>query len=182
VKKRSRFIAVVALAAFALGAGAVGCGKTYSFEPVEVGDDGTDRAPIEKSNGQFVRAVYADLLGRAPESVTVKVDYGGAAPNASFAVDEQSTLLDALDSVGDPLPLRDALVAGVLDAPEVKLPAKDDVKDPAAFVTDQFETLLGRDPTTWELGAFTEAWRTDAAVGPKTVVRAILTSREYQSL
>ena len=37
------------------------------------------------------------------------------------------------------------------------------------------------DPGAYELASFAAAWREDPAVGPKTVVRALLGSREYQS-
>ena len=48
-------------------------------------------------------------------------------------------------------------------------------------VRDQFRKLLGREPKSHEAYAFLDAWNTDAAAGPKTVIRAIVGSREYQS-
>lgn len=168
------------LLAIAMAVLPLACSKTYDFDPIPVGDDTVTHEPRAKSNSQFVRAVYADLLGRSPEVYDFSVTYPGMQPQ-KFPVDEQAILLQAFDGIGDPTPLRDELVAGLLDSSEVKLPEKADVKDPRAFVLDEFHRLLGREPTTYELHAFLDAWSSDQSVGPKTVIRAIVGSREYQS-
>jgi len=49
------------------------------------------------------------------------------------------------------------------------------------YIRDQFRRLLGREPNTYELEAFAAEWENDPAVGPRTVIRAIIASREYQS-
>jgi hypothetical protein len=169
-----------ALAACAL-LGAAGCGDAeYGFAPIAIGDDQAGRTPKARSNAQFVRAVYADLIGRAPEAYDFNVTYGGQ-PGFSFQVDENGFLVDALDGMGDPDALRAVIVAGLVNSSEVSFPEKSEVADPAAFITEQFRRFLGRDPGAYELAAFESEWKADPAVGPKTVVRALIGSREYQS-
>ena len=73
------------------------------------------------------------------------------------------------------------ITAGLLGSKEVDLPKKSQVADPKEFIRDQFRTLLGREPNTYESFAFEEAWKADADTGPKTIIRAIVGSREYQS-
>ena len=175
----SRFALAAALAAAALLAAA--CGETtYVFDDVTVGDEDGARVPRERSNSQFVRAVYGDLVGRAPESYEFVVSAGGN-ELLRFPVDEQSLLVDVLEGMGDPRPLRALLTAGLVASDEVSLPERGDVDDPAAFIADQFRRLLGREPSVYELRAFVDQWRSDEAVGPRTVVRALIGSREYQS-
>ena len=154
--------------------------KTYAFDDVPVGHDEAARTPKAKSNSQFVRSVYADLVGRTPESFDFVVTDDQGNETSRFPVDEQSTLIDVLDGLGDPDPMRAVLVAGLVDSAEVDLPEKSDT-DAASFVTDAFHRFLGRDPTTYELGAFVAAWAEDPEVTPRTVVRSIIGSREYQS-
>ena len=57
-----RFILAVALAATACA------DTTYDYDPTTAGDPEGQRAPRGKSPSQFVRGMYADLLGRAPET------------------------------------------------------------------------------------------------------------------
>jgi hypothetical protein len=176
-----RTIAATALlvaSALALPIGLTACDTTYDFDPVAVGGDG-DRAPRPRTNSQFVRAVYSDLLGRAPEVYDFQVTNGGVELN-HFQIDEQAILVGALDAVGDPAPMRSRLVAGLVRSSESALPDKTEVDDPEGFIADQFRQLLGRDPNLYELDAFASAWRDDDAVGPRTVVRALVGSREYQ--
>ena len=177
-------LSLVALAlAAALGSSLAACGgdTTYVFDEVAVGDpEEGGRAPRERSNSQFVRAVYGDLVGRAPESYDFSVSAGGD-ELLRFPVDEQSLLVRVLEGLGDSRPLRALLVAGLAASDEVGLPARGDVDDPAAFVADQFRRLLGREPSAYELRAFVDEWEADPAVGPRTVVRALVGSREYQS-
>lgn len=168
----------VLLVAVAFGASA--CDTVYDFEDVTVGGDGADRAPRERTNSQFLRAVYADLIGRQPEVYDVSVVLAGTEANR-FSVDEQQFLLSALDSVGDPKPLRNLIVAGLVRHAEVELPDKADVDDPSVFITEQFVRFLGREPGAYELRAFLDEWNADPDVNPRTVVRALIASREYQS-
>lgn len=165
--------------ALAAAIGLTACDTTYAFDPIQVGDDHAGRAPTPASNVQFVRGVYADLLGRTPEIYDFEVTVAGG--SNTFQVDEQRFLVGALDSVGDPDPLRGAITAGLVRSAEVTLPEKNDVADPEAFIREQFRRFLGRDPASYELVTFAEEWTADPAVGPRTVVRALIGSREYQS-
>jgi len=88
---------------------------------------------------------------------------------------------DALDGLGDGLPMRNLVVNGLLHSSEVTLPAKGSVSDPRAYIVEQFTRLLGREPNAYELAGFADAWDRDPAVGPRTIIRAIIGSREYQS-
>ncbi len=165
----------------ALALAAAACGETtYGFEDVTVGEDDGARAPQERSNSQYVRAVYGDLVGRSPESYEFVVSASGD-ELFRFPVDEQRLLVDVLEGMGDSRPLRARLAAGLVASEEVSLPERGDVDDPAAFISDQFRRLLGREPSAYELRAFVDEWRADEAVGPRTVVRALIGSREYQS-
>jgi hypothetical protein len=154
--------------------------QSYSFAPITVGQK-AEKVPRPRSNSQFVRLVYADLVGRAPAQYEFVVRDAGGNIVSQFPVDEQQLLLDTLDGMGDPSALRDLIVAGLCDSTEVSLPEKFAVADPAAFITTQFHNFLGREPTAYELNAFVTEWKSDDAVNPKTVVRALLASREYQS-
>jgi len=153
---------------------------TYDYDPASAGDiEGEGRAPRTKSSSQFIRGVYADLLGRTPESYELVVRLNGT-PVARIPIDEEAQLTAVLEGVGDSLPVRNLLVNGLLRSPEVRLPEKMAV-EPRAYIREQFRRLLGREPNTYELGAFVDTWTADAAVGPRTVIRAITGSREYQS-
>ncbi|HEV7555317.1 MAG TPA: hypothetical protein VGO00_07690, partial [Kofleriaceae bacterium] len=102
-------------------------------------------------------------------------------PVVKFTINEETTLDTALDGVGDPVPMRALVVDGLLHSAEITLPEKSAVADAKAYITDQFKRLLGRDPNVYELAAFADAWATDPAVGPRTIIRAIAGSRAYQS-
>lgn len=155
--------------------------NTYDFEPTTVGeDDGISDQVRSKTSSQFVRGIFADILGRAPERYDFAVTFNGA-PAFTLPIDEETFLVNTLDGMGDPAPLRALVVKGLVESREVALPDKAAVGDPAGFVRDQFRRLLGREPNTYELSAFVSAWQSDPAVGPRAVVRAIAGTREYQS-
>jgi hypothetical protein len=155
-----------------------GC-QSYSFAPITVGQK-AEKVPRPRSNSQFVRLVYADLVGRAPAQYEFVVRDGSGNTVSQFPVDEQQLLVGSLDGMGDPAALRELIVAGLVDSNEVQLPDKYGI-DPAPFITTQFHNFLGREPTPYELAAFVAEWKNDPAVTPKTVVRALIASREYQS-
>jgi hypothetical protein len=176
-----RILASLAFGA-ALALAGSGCGETtYGFEPVDTGKDDSAGEPRPKSNSQYIRAIYADVVGRAPESYDFSIVDAQGNPLITFPIDEQQLLLNTLDGVGDPAPLRALIVAGLLDSAEVTIPTKDDVADPEAWIADQFRRLLGREPNSYELAAFVDEWESDPAVGPHTVIRALVGSREYSS-
>jgi hypothetical protein len=169
----NRLLLVCALAA--------ACTKTYDYDPTAAGDpEGGDRAPRSKTSSQFLRGVYADLLGRTPQTYDFTLQINGVT-QFTLPLDEQAQLVTVLDGVGDPLPMRNLLVNGLLHSSEVAIPDKAGVADPSAYIRKQFTGLLGRDPNVYELQAFADAWAHDPAVGPRTIIRAIVGSREYQS-
>ena len=177
--RRTTHLRLLAVAALALAAGA--CDTTYDFDRTTVGeDDGTTGTARSKTSSQFVRGLFADVLGRAPERYDFVVTVNGQ-PGFTLPIDEETFLVNTLDGMGDPAPLRALIVKGVVESDEVDLPIKSSVSDPAAFITEQFERLLGRAPNAYELAAFEAQWASDPVVGPKAVVRAIAGSREYQS-
>jgi len=178
MRTRNMWIAAVAFAATAFGAAA--CDTTYEFDDVVIGGDDSAKQPRNKSNAQFLRSVYADLIGRTPELYDFTLSLDGT-PAFTIPIDESQFLLGALDGVGDPTPMRNIIVAGLVQSDEIDIPSKSEVDDPAQFITDQFRKFLGRDPGEYELRAFLDEWDGDADVNPKTIIRALIASREYQS-
>ena len=170
---------LVLIHALGLALATAACTTTYDYEPTTAGPaDGGQRAPRDRSSNQFVRGVYADLLGRAPAAYGVALQIDGVT-QLTVPIDEQAQLVAVLDGIGDARPMRNLLVNGLLHGAEVALPDKAAVADPRGFVRQQFARLLGREPNAYELAAFAGAW-SDPAVGPRTVIRAITASREYQ--
>ena len=152
---------------------------TYDYDPATAGDvEGGDRAPRAKSSSQFLRGLYADLLGRTPESYDFVIRAG--AQEQRLPLDEEMQLSGVLEGLGDSLPMRNLLVKGLLHSAEITVPAKTAV-DAKDYISEQFRRLLGREPNAYELGAFADEWAKDPAVGPRTIIRAIIGSREYQS-
>ena len=172
--------AVIMLGLIAVLASA--CTETYYYEPGQAGDEENERTPRAKTSSQFLRTVYADLLGRTPESYEFVVKFNGV-ESFRLPVDEERELSTVLDGLGDSMPMRNLLVNGLLHSKEVTIPDKASAggTDPREYITDQFERLLGRAPNAYELDAFVDAWKRDPAVGPRTIIRAIIASREYQS-
>ena len=156
------------------------CTTTYDYDVVNAGDPDGTRELQAKTSSQFVRGVYADLLGRAPESYDFVLKINGV-QQFSLPIDEETEIVSTLDGLGDSLPLRNLLVAGMLHSSEITIPDKTQVADSRGYITDQFKRLLGREPNTYELETFAAQWQTDPAVGPRAVIRAITGSREYQS-
>lgn len=163
----------------ALGLAASCADTTYDYDPATAGDPEGARAPRGKSPSQFVRGVYADLLGRSPETYDFVLKINGT-EQVRFQLDEESQLVGALDGIGDSQPMRNLVANGLLHSDEVSIPDKAAV-DAKTFIREQFTKLLGREPNPYELAVFVGEWESDPAVGPRTIIRAILGSREYQS-
>lgn len=108
----------------------------------------------------FVRAAFADLLGRRP-----------TAREAAACARACAVLPGSRAG-------RAAIVNVLLDSGEVPLPLVVDVKDPDAWIRDRFLRFLGRVPATEEMNAYRAAWM-DPDGGPHVVVRAILSTPEY---
>jgi hypothetical protein len=161
-------------------ASAGACTDTYDYEPATAGEaEGGGREPRGKNANQFVRGIYADLLGRSPESYDFTLEFNGT-PQLTFPLDEEAQLVGALDGIGDSQPMRNLIANGLLSGEEISLPAKSTV-DSRDFISEQFRKLLGREPNPYELQVFVNEWESDPAVGPKAIIRAIIGSREYQS-
>ena len=160
---------------------AAACATTYDYDPTALGDpEGSARAPRSKTSSQFLRGVYADLLGRTPETYDFTLQINGVT-QFTLPLDEQTQLVTVLDGLGDALPMRNLLVNGLLHGAELSIPDKAAVADPHGYIRQQFTRLLGREPNVYEAQAFADAWTRDPAVGPRTILRAIVGSREYQS-
>ncbi len=168
------------LALYAVWLGPGCADTTYVFDDVEVGAEDDTREPRTRSNSQFIRSVYADVLGRSPEVYDFVVTFDGQEA-LRFPIDEQDVLLDVLDGVGDPTPMRAVITAGLVDSEEAALPSRGAIDDPATYIAEQFRHFLGREPSVYELDAFVREWQADTTVGPQTVIRALIGSREYQS-
>jgi hypothetical protein len=107
----------------------------------------------------FVRAAFADLLGRRPTPV------------------ETAAVVRALRVVPGAA-ARGAVVTVLLDSGEVALPLLVSIPDRAAWVEDRFLRTLGRRPSGAEATAYRAALE-DPDGGPQLVVRALLSSAEY---
>lgn len=114
-----------------------------------------------KSERQFLRGLYQDLLQRPPTH------------------DELRSLRNALQSMADPTPLRAVLAKVVLDSGQTQLPAFRRGAS-AEFVTECFARYLCRQPTERELTVFQTALDQEGGT-PAQVVRALITSLEYQT-
>ncbi|MEM8711313.1 MAG: hypothetical protein AAGG01_10200 [Planctomycetota bacterium] len=116
-------------------------------------------APL--SNRAWIRSVYVDLGDELPSAEDVEA------------------LRGALDSLGDPRPLRSLIVRMLLDQERTKAPRKSEVGEPGPWVDRTFQRLLGRAPRDDERAAFVEVLA-DGSDGPRLVLQALLTSPEYQ--
>jgi hypothetical protein len=113
------------------------------------------------SNRLFARALYVDLLDRAPDEA------------------EARRLRTALDGMSDAGPLRSVFARVLIDSGMVALPEKKSIRDPRTWIAQRFEALLGRAPSTQELDTFAVAFA-DEACRPATVLYALVTHAEYQ--
>ena len=113
-----------------------------------------------RSDNQFIRSLYFDLLGRAP-------DY-----------QEFRNMRNALLSMADPAPLRSVMAKVMLDSGKAELPELRR-ENRGAFVKMAFLRYLGRGPTQDEMGEFTRILGKPGAEA-KHVIRALITSPEYQ--
>ena len=179
MRRTHELLAACALALWACNAGDEGVTE-YGFEEVSVGAPSDAREPRPRSNNQFLRAVYADVLGRSLESYEFDLSVNGQLL-VSVPVDERALLSASLESISDVAPMRSVLITALLDAEGVDIPSRGEVDDPEAYIAEQFRRFLGREAGPYELHAFSEAWRDDPSVTPRAVIRALLESREYQS-
>ena len=162
-------------------AAVAGCTDVYEYDPTTAGEaEGGERQPRGKTSSQFLRAIYADLVGRTPESYEIIIQFQGTEV-FRFPANEEALLEGSLDGLGDSLPMRNLITKGLLHSAEVTIPEKASVTDARQYIRDQFRRFLGREPNTYELESFAAEWESDPVVGPRTIIRAIVASREYQS-
>jgi hypothetical protein len=169
------------IVAAALAASA--CTDTYEYEPATAGETEGDTQRRAKTSSQFLRGLYADVLSRTPGNfeLVVKVPSPTGPTQFRLPVDEEAQLAAVLEGLGDSLPMRNLIAKGLLHSTEVTVPTKASISDPRQYIRDQFRRFLGREPNAYELEQFAGEWAQDAAVGPRTIIRAIVGSREYQS-
>jgi hypothetical protein len=118
-----------------------------------------ERVPLlrTKSERAFIRTMFVDILQRPPEE------------------EELRNARNALRALADPGPLKAVLAKVLLDSPKAKVDLGGDAE---TFVKNQFVRLLAREPKPGELAAFKKAL--DEGTSRDTVVRALLTSPEYE--
>lgn len=159
---------------------ACACTDVYDYDKTNAGEPEAPGQTVNASTStRFIRSVYADLLDRTPETYELVLSYQGTVL-FRFNADEEALLASSLDGLGDSTPMRNLLVNGLLHGDEVTLPPKATVNG-RDYIREQFRKLLGREPNIYELEAFANEWDHDPAVGPRTIIRALIGSREYQS-
>lgn len=114
----------------------------------------------QKSDHQFVRSLYMDLLGRLPDG------------------DELRNMRNAMLSMADPTPLRTVMAKVILDSGRPRLPRLERGQE-GAFVDACFENYLCRTPTEGERTTYVGAMQQNGATD-RQIVRALLGSPEYQ--
>jgi hypothetical protein len=112
-----------------------------------------------KSERQFLRGLYMDLLERVPTH------------------DELRNLRNALQSMADPAPLKAVLAKLILDSGQAKLPELAPGGE-AELAGECFRRYLAREPKPAEASAFASELQQGAT--PVQVVRTLVGSLEYQ--
>ncbi|MEK7469045.1 MAG: FHA domain-containing protein [Planctomycetota bacterium] len=110
----------------------------------------------KKSDHQFIRGLYTDLLGR----------------RATY--DEFRLFRNALQALADPTPIRSVLAKVMVDSEQVKAGK---VGDSGQWVKDLYARMLGRMPNEKELAVFAPVVKDGK---PKLAIQAIVDSEEYQ--
>jgi hypothetical protein len=116
--------------------------------------------PRRRSDTQFVRSLYMDLLDRRP------------------TYEELRNMRNAMQSMADPAPIRAVMAKVILDSGKAVLPSRGEDGD-AAFVRQCFVRYLGREPDQEESDRFVSILGHNDAE-PQHVVRALVGSPEYQ--
>ena len=119
-----------------------------------------DRRP--QPNRVFVRSLFVDLKDELPGE------------------SEARRLRNALDGLADAGPLRSVIARLLLDSGQARIPRREEVRDPTAWIAGLFERCLGRAASDEELAVFVSAFH-DPACRPETVVYAIVSHPEYQT-
>ena len=111
-------------------------------------------------NHTWVRMIHHDLGRPAPSDEDVE------------------SLRSALDGLGDPAPLRSAILRMALAAKDADVPTVTNQAEAEVFVKGAFQRLLGRPPTPDEARAFRAAALEED--GPRTILYVLMTSEEYE--
>ncbi len=119
----------------------------------------TAKYPRAKTDPQWVRTLYADLLGARP------------------AYKEFRDTRNALLALADSTPIRRVLGKVVVDSKRADRAAAVG-GDGKRWIEERFLLLLGRKPRAGELEAYEAVLKES---GPRVVLRAIVQSQEYQS-
>ena len=130
---------------------------------------GDARPPRAKSDLQFIRSLFVDLVGRPP------------------AYEEFRNMRNALQALADPTPLRGVLAKVLLDSSAAIAPPQPAPGATERYtgdrwrpqVTELFRRLLGRDPSTNEMAVFVETLQEPGATW-RTAAMGILSSPQYQ--
>ena len=114
-----------------------------------------------KSDIQYIRMIYVDLLNREPTQ------------------DEFDYVQNALQSFADPIPLRSVIAKILLDSKFVQIPAKPPAQERPGWIRAQYLRFLSREPDQRELEV-TVAALDQEKVTCKTIWQGLLSSQEYQ--
>jgi hypothetical protein len=117
---------------------------------------------VKMTNRIFVQSLYVDLSNEKPE------------------VNEARRLRNALDGLSSAGPLRAVIARLYIDSGQVEFKQRKDISDPTQWIAKLFQRLLGRQPTSAELGVFVESFH-DPACKPATIVHALISHPEYQT-
>ncbi len=104
------------------------------------------------------------------------MDLSGDLPNDR----DVEALRSALDGLGDPAPLRSAIVRMLLSSEGTRAPRRSDVADPGVWVDEVFARLLGRAPTEDQRSAFSTVL-SSGDDGPELCLYTLMTSDEYET-
>ncbi|HVY61190.1 MAG TPA: hypothetical protein VHF22_06020, partial [Planctomycetota bacterium] len=130
--------------------------KSWILSPVYASNA---KYPRPKSDPQWVRTLYADLLGARPDYKEFR--------------DTRNALLALADST----PIRRVLGKVVIDSKKADRAAAVG-SDPKRWIDERFLLLLGRLPTEKESAEFQAVLKED---GPRVILKALVQSHDYQS-
>ncbi|MBI5366762.1 MAG: hypothetical protein HZA54_06975, partial [Planctomycetes bacterium] len=117
--------------------------------------------PKTKNDHMFIRSLYMDLLSRKP------------------SYQEFRSMRNALLALSDSGPIRSVLTKVIVDSEKVAAPEKEKL-ELAPWLKANYVRYLCREPSAEELDLFAQVLAGKGAT-PKTLLLAILTSKEYQS-
>src|SRR5262245_62378481 len=97
---------------------ATGCTDVYHYDQTNAGKPESGQLALRgKSSAQYLRGIYADLLGRTPDTHEIVIKVNGTEA-LRFTLDEQALLTGSLDGLGDSQPMRNLNANGLLHSAE----------------------------------------------------------------